>query len=55
MPAEAVARILVTGGHPRWSTASTALGRRRRRAVVFTLAAGDWFRQAELAATALVA
>ena len=53
MPAEAVASILVAGGADSlvdrvdgWA----AVGAER---VVLTLPAGDWFRQAELAAVAL--
>jgi hypothetical protein len=52
MPAEAVPEILVTGGPAAVADRIAALSELRAERVVVTLAAGDWFRQAELLAEA---
>jgi len=48
MPAEAVPEMLVTGGPAAVAERIGALSRIGAERVVFTLAAGDWFRQADL-------
>ncbi len=53
MPAEAVPDILVTGGPDAVAERLAALGELGAERVVVTLAAGDWFRQAELLAEAV--
>ena len=52
MPADAVPEILVTGGPVRVAERIAALGDLGAERVVVTLAAGDWYRQAELLAEA---
>ena len=52
MPAEAVPDILVTGGPDAVADRLAGLGGIGAERVVVTLAAGDWFRQAELLAEA---
>src|SRR5262245_49151065 len=52
MPAEAVPDILVTGGPDAVADRLAGLGAIGAERVVVTLAAGDWFRQAELLAEA---
>jgi alkanesulfonate monooxygenase SsuD/methylene tetrahydromethanopterin reductase-like flavin-dependent oxidoreductase (luciferase family) len=53
MPAEAVPEILVTGGPAAVAERLAALTELGAERVVVTLAAGDWFRQAELLAEAV--
>ena len=52
MPAEAVPDILVTGGPDAVADRLAGLGAIGAERVVVTLAASDWFRQAELLAEA---
>jgi alkanesulfonate monooxygenase SsuD/methylene tetrahydromethanopterin reductase-like flavin-dependent oxidoreductase (luciferase family) len=48
MPAEAVPEMVVTGGPSAVAERISALSEIGAERVVFTLAAGDWFRQADL-------
>jgi hypothetical protein len=53
MPAEAVPDMVVTGPPAAIAERIAALGEVGAETIAFTLAAGDWFRQAELLAEAV--